>query len=124
MPVVHNHKAKELVPVVVVVADIVGAHKLVVEEPVVDRIVLMVEELVVDRIVLMVEELVGMELDPVVDYMNPLMIVQRRMVVVMVAVEIIHLEVEIIHLDYFQMDYLEVGKDHVEEKLDQLECLA
>jgi len=117
MPVVHNHKAKELVPVVVVVADIVGAHKLVVEEPVVDRIVLMVEELVVDRIVLMVEELVGMELDPVVDYMNPLMIVQRRMVVVLVAVEIIH-------LDYFQMDYLEVGKDHVEEKLDQLECLA
>ena len=91
--------------VVVVVADIVGAHKLVVEEP------------VVDRIVLMVEELVGMELDPVVDYMNPLMIVQRRMVVVLVAVEIIH-------LDYFQMDYLEVGKDHVEEKLDQLECLA
>jgi hypothetical protein len=36
----------------------------------------------------MVEELVGMELDPVVDYMNPLMIVQRRMVVVLVAVAV------------------------------------
>ena len=122
---VHNRKVKELgLVVVAVVADIVEvAHKMV-EEPVVDKKALLVEELVVDTLALMVEEpvvdtlallvveLVGMKLVPVVvvaDNIHPFVVVRPFVRGILVVVVKFHLE---------------AGKDHVEEKQDQLEYLA
>jgi hypothetical protein len=100
---------------------------LMMEELEVDTLTLIVEVPVADTLALIVEELVGMKLvlavvaavdkkalmvevpDNIRPFVivRPLIVVQRMMVVVVV-----------------EQFHLEAGKDHVEEKQDQLEYLA